>query len=157
MRITGILMGLVSVIFLSGCVTTSKYKTDMDRLQSRIDELEIGLKQQESDKAALKESQQQIEATLKQQSEELDSAKKKFSSMGKRKSQGGSSELRMPTAKEIQATLKSAGFYAGEIDGVIGSGTKEAIRKFQEANQLTPDGVVGSKTWALLEKYLEDK
>ena len=157
MRLISIFMALISVVFLSGCVTTSKYKTDMDRLQSRIDELETGLKQQESDKAALKESQQQIEATLKQQSEELDSAKKKFSSMGKRNSQGASSELRMPTAKEIQATLKSSGFYAGEIDGVIGSGTKEAIREFQEANQLTPDGVVGSKTWMLLEKYMEEK
>ena len=157
MRITGILMVLVSVILLSGCVTTSKYKTDMDRLQTRIDELEISLKQQESDKVALKEGQQQIEAALKQQSEELESAKKKFSSMSKRKSQGALPESRMPTAKEIQATLKSSGFYAGEIDGVIGSGTKEAIRKFQEANQLTPDGVVGSKTWMLLEKYMEEK
>jgi len=157
MRLISIFMALISVVFLSGCVTTSKYKTDMDRLQSRIDELETSLKQQESDKAALKESQQQIEAALKQQSEELESAKKKFSSMGRKSSQGASPELRMPTAKEIQATLKSSGFYAGEIDGVIGSGTKEAIRKFQEANQLTPDGVVGSKTWALLEKYLEEK
>ncbi len=157
MRFISIFMVLISIVFLAGCVTTSKYKTDMDRLQTRIDDLEINLKQQESDKVALKESQQQIEVTLKQQSEELENAKKKFSAMGKRKSQGASSELRMPTAKEIQVTLKSSGFYAGEIDGVIGSGTKEAIRKFQEANQLTPDGVVGSKTWALLEKYLEDK
>jgi len=157
MRLISIFMVLVAVVFLSGCVTTSKYKTDMDRLQSRVDELEASLKQQESDKAALKESQQQIEAALKQQSEDLENAKKKLSSMGKRKSQGGPSELKMPTAKEIQAALKSAGFYPGEIDGVIGSGTKEAVRKFQEANQLTPDGVVGSKTWALLEKYVEEK
>jgi peptidoglycan hydrolase-like protein with peptidoglycan-binding domain len=63
----------------------------------------------------------------------------------------------MPSAKEIQAALKGAGFYSGELDGVIGPATKEAIRKFQEANQLTPDGVVGSKTWAILEKYLEEK
>jgi outer membrane murein-binding lipoprotein Lpp len=163
MRLITIGLVFLSVIFLSGCVTTSKYKTDMDRLQSRIDELQLSIKQQEGDKVALKETQQQLEEALKKQAgvnesvrKDLDAAKKKLGSLNKRKSEE-KGELKMPVAKEIQAALKNAGFYAGEIDGVIGPGTKEAVRKFQEANQLTPDGVVGSKTWALLAKYLEEK
>jgi peptidoglycan hydrolase-like protein with peptidoglycan-binding domain len=63
-------------------------------------------------------------------------------------------EIRMPNATEIQTALKKAGIFKGEIDGKIGPETKEAIRKFQQANGITPDGVVGSKTWALLSKYI---
>ena len=65
------------------------------------------------------------------------------------------SEVRMPSGKEIQAALKKAGFFKGEVDGQIGPKTKEAIRKFQEANGISPDGVVGSRTWSLLSKYLQ--
>jgi septal ring factor EnvC (AmiA/AmiB activator) len=146
----------LAVFLLSGCVTTSKYKTDMDRLQSKIEELEASVKEQESARAS---NQAQLEAALKKQSEieqEFESTMNRLKSLSKKKSAQGS-ELKMPSAKEIQAALKGAGFYSGELDGVIGPATKEAIRKFQEANQLTPDGVVGSKTWAILEKYLEEK
>ena len=66
-------------------------------------------------------------------------------------------EVRMPTAKEIQAALKNAGIYTGTIDGAIGKETKEAIRKFQAANNLNPDGAVGSRTWSILKKYLQEK
>jgi len=163
MRLVSIFIALFSLIFLSGCVTTSKYKTDMDRLQLKIDALENSLKQQEGEKVALKQTQQQIEEALQKQAEvnnalrkDMDAAKKKLGSLNRKKSEE-KAELKMPSAKEIQSALKNAGFYAGQIDGVIGAGTKEAIRKFQEANQLTPDAVVGSKTWVLLAKYLEEK
>ncbi len=56
--------------------------------------------------------------------------------------------------KEIQAALKSAGFYTGEVDGKMGPRTKKAIEEFQKANGLKADGKVGPKTWAELEKYL---
>jgi N-acetylmuramoyl-L-alanine amidase len=55
--------------------------------------------------------------------------------------------------KEIQACLKNAGFYDGKIDGIKGKATRKAIRQFQEANGLTPDGVVGPKTRELLSKH----
>ncbi|MCX7927175.1 MAG: peptidoglycan-binding protein [Candidatus Omnitrophica bacterium] len=64
-------------------------------------------------------------------------------------------EVRMPTATEIQTALKNAGYYTGPIDGQIGPQTKEAIQKFQKANNLNPDGVVGSRTWQYLSKYLK--
>jgi murein L,D-transpeptidase YcbB/YkuD len=63
-------------------------------------------------------------------------------------------EVRMPNALEIQTALKKVGYFKGLVDGKIGPETKEAIKKFQQANGITPDGVVGSKTWALLSKYL---
>ena len=48
--------------------------------------------------------------------------------------------------KEIQTALKKLGYYTGTIDGVTGSKTKAAIQKFQKANKLTADGVVGQTT-----------
>jgi len=58
-----------------------------------------------------------------------------------------------PTGIEIQTALKSAGFYAGSIDGKIGPKSKKAIEDFQKANSLKVDGKVGPKTWEALAKY----
>ncbi|MFA4888898.1 MAG: peptidoglycan-binding domain-containing protein [Candidatus Omnitrophota bacterium] len=58
--------------------------------------------------------------------------------------------------KQIQACLKKAGFYKGEIDGKMGTRTRLAIKEFQKAKKLNPDGVVGSKTWEALSQYLKD-
>lgn len=35
-------------------------------------------------------------------------------------------------------------------DGIFGPLTEEAVKEFQKANGLTPDGIVGDKTWAKL-------
>ena len=47
---------------------------------------------------------------------------------------------------EIQAKLKKGGYYQGAVDGIFGTATKNAVIKFQKANNLTADGVVGNKT-----------
>ncbi len=60
-----------------------------------------------------------------------------------------------PTNKDIQTALKNAGFYAGKIDGDIGSLTEKAVKEFQSKNNLKADGKVGPKTWAVLSQYLE--
>jgi g-D-glutamyl-meso-diaminopimelate peptidase len=39
-------------------------------------------------------------------------------------------------------------------DGIFGQKTEEAVRRFQESAKLTPDGVAGPKTWAVLYPYL---
>ena len=58
--------------------------------------------------------------------------------------------------KQVQLSLKKAGFYKGEIDGKMGPRTKCAIKEFQKAKKLNPDGVVGGKTWEVLERYLRN-
>ncbi len=51
---------------------------------------------------------------------------------------------------EIQTLLKEWGYYSGAVDGIFGTATRNAVIKFQKANGLIPDGVVGSKTLAAL-------
>ena len=52
--------------------------------------------------------------------------------------------------KEIQQKLKDLGYYNGAIDGILGEGSIQAIKKFQKDNGLTADGIVGAKTAAKL-------
>jgi len=59
-----------------------------------------------------------------------------------------------PSAKDIQAALKNAGYYSGSVDGKLGPKSKKAIEEFQTANGLTADGKVGPRTWAALSKHL---
>ena len=47
---------------------------------------------------------------------------------------------------ELQNMLKSLGYYYGEVTGHYGSLTRQAVRKFQEANKLTIDGIAGPAT-----------
>ena len=52
--------------------------------------------------------------------------------------------------KEVQRRLKEWGYYNGEVDGIYGAGTVEAVKYFQRKNGLTPDGVAGKATFAAL-------
>lgn len=58
--------------------------------------------------------------------------------------------------RQIQTALRKAGFYKGEVDGKEGPQTKRAIKAFQKAKGLNPDGVVGPRTWEELNKFLRD-
>jgi N-acetylmuramoyl-L-alanine amidase len=48
--------------------------------------------------------------------------------------------------KQIQTRLKNWGYYNGEIDGIYGTLTKNAVLYFQRKNGLTADGVAGPET-----------
>lgn len=54
------------------------------------------------------------------------------------------------TVREIQTRLKDWGYYSGEVDGVYGSKTEEAVKYFQRENGLTADGQAGDQTLAAL-------
>ncbi|WNG60001.1 hypothetical protein F0U59_38750 [Archangium gephyra] len=55
-----------------------------------------------------------------------------------------------PLVRVLQAVLKNKGFYLGTVDADFGPKTKKAVVAFQSSLRLTPDGVVGPKTWAAL-------
>ena len=52
--------------------------------------------------------------------------------------------------KQIQQKLKQWGYYDGAVDGIYGSKTFEAVKKFQSNNGLTVDGIAGSQTLSAL-------
>lgn len=47
---------------------------------------------------------------------------------------------------QIQTKLKRWGYYTGNIDGIFGSQTLNAVKRFQSKNGLTVDGVAGDNT-----------
>lgn len=63
-----------------------------------------------------------------------------------------SSDAATTTAENrtIQTKLKRWGYYTGNIDGIYGPLTKEAVKYFQRKNGLSVDGIVGPKTAAAL-------
>ncbi|HIQ79302.1 MAG TPA: spore cortex-lytic enzyme [Candidatus Scatomorpha intestinavium] len=59
---------------------------------------------------------------------------------------GSSGEL----VSEMQSRLKEWGYYSGEVDGIFGSETEEAVKAFQRKNGLEADGRVGPATLTAL-------
>ena len=47
---------------------------------------------------------------------------------------------------QIQTKLKRWGYYTGNIDGIYGTKTVEAVKYFQRKNGLTVDGIAGPAT-----------
>jgi hypothetical protein len=56
--------------------------------------------------------------------------------------------------KVLQRALASLGYSAGKPDGDYGPTTQIAVEKFQAANGLAEDGVVGQQTLAAIQKAL---
>lgn len=52
--------------------------------------------------------------------------------------------------RRIQQKLKSMGYYTGSVDGIYGTQTQSAVKKFQRDNGLTVDGIAGPKTLSYL-------
>ncbi len=124
----------ILILSLSGCATCSKQNDlELQGLRNQVAVLEAQVSGRDSEIAALRESLRQAE--------------EQGVAAGEVKSK--------PTAKQIQTALNNAGFNPGPIDGKIGRQTKEAIKKFQEANSLKADGKAGKETWAVLRQYLE--
>ena len=52
--------------------------------------------------------------------------------------------------RTLQTKLNNWGYDAGTVDGIFGSKTQAAVKRFQQKNGLVADGIVGSKTAAAL-------
>ena len=48
--------------------------------------------------------------------------------------------------RTIQEKLKRWGYYTGNVDGIYGSQTVAAVKRFQQKNGLTVDGIAGPQT-----------
>lgn len=145
---------LLLSLILAGCATTRKGADTSGDQQSRITQLEQELEQKDEEINDLKDEVQAL-------SEE----KKKDYSTSRRASRYESVEPASRASQEIirvdvatdqvQKALKNAGYYSGPIDGKVGDKTKKAIAEFQKANNLTPDGIIGKRTWNELKTFLE--
>ncbi|MGI8890594.1 MAG: peptidoglycan-binding protein [Chthoniobacterales bacterium] len=56
---------------------------------------------------------------------------------------GGGKEVSM--AARVQRQLAEGGYYRGSIDGIIGDGTRRAIRSYQRDNGLAADGRIDNQ------------
>lgn len=143
-----VLAVLISLgLTISGCSSAQKkLSEDVKGIQTKVDTLEtrvegVETKQAENERLAMEQAQRLEEMKARK-------APKSNIMIKERRGKADKSHI-----KEIQACLKNAGFYHGEVDGVKGRKTRSAIRKFQEANGLAADGVVGKRTWQALCKY----
>ncbi len=57
---------------------------------------------------------------------------------------------KVSAVRYAQLKLLSKLYNVGEIDGVFGSVTQNAVREFQLENDLVVDGIIGKNTWAKL-------
>ena len=49
-----------------------------------------------------------------------------------------------------QKYLNANGYFCGLEDGKFGENTREAVKAFQVSKGITPDGIIGAKTWAAI-------
>lgn len=119
----------VVALFLTGCATSSD---KIQKLESRVETLETKCGVAVSEETATPASMEEAAAPA---------------------SEAQIAAPETPTKKDIQATLKNAGFYEGPVDGKFGPKTKKAVEDFQAANELKVDGKVGPNTWEKLKRY----
>lgn len=62
---------------------------------------------------------------------------------------------RGPVARRVQRLLLSAGFDPHGVDGWFGDDTEAAAKAWQASVGLTPDGIIGPKSWPILNQTPE--
>jgi peptidoglycan hydrolase-like protein with peptidoglycan-binding domain len=145
-----VVFAVTALFLVSGCSTVpKKVKEEISGLKTKVDTLESRVETVES-------KQVEVEKVTTEQAQSLEDIKAEKQRIISKSNvsilpREGSSRDK---TRDVQAALKKAGFYDGNIDGIKGEMTKNAIKAFQKANGLRSDGVVGPKTWELLSGYL---
>lgn len=75
----------------------------------------------------------------------------KFGSRNLKKGSTGSD------VRELQTKLNSLGYNCGKVDGIFGTKTLAAVKRFQQAYKLAVDGIVGKNTYKKLADALAKK
>jgi hypothetical protein len=113
-------------------------------------------------------SRKQISQAMKSKRSSQPMSGIEYDSFGKCNSMSGMGDLvsvAPPTLKwgssgadvtYLQSSLNKLGYVAGSADGKFGDTTFYAVKKFQQAEGLTSDGIVGSRTWGLLAARLSE-
>jgi len=144
------------LLLLSGCASTSANKQadlQMQGLKNQISLLEAQIQSKDAEITSLK--------TGPEPGQSQDEASASLSAAGSAAAtaQSGNvqyaAKLKKPGLKQIQAALKKAGYDPGSMDGKMGKQTRQAIKAFQKANNLSADGRVGKNTWKTLAPYLD--
>lgn len=146
-RIAVLVSLVVFVIGLTGCATARRQKDlEIQGLKNQVSVLESQLQSKDEEINSLKD------ALAKQQEKET---RKGLTRVSKKRA---IAEVKSrPKTKQVQIALKNAGFYTATIDGKNGKLTREAIKAFQKANNLSVTGKTDRQTWALLKGYLYKK
>ncbi len=127
------------VVALTGCATTRARKPDQKELSSQVEQLQ-------SELTAKDQQIQDLQYQLDSYQQSLGGTSTNFS----RSSKSAAIRVSGVTVKQVQKALANAGYDPGPADGKMGQKTKSAIKSFQRKNGLKADGIVGEKTWSLL-------
>ncbi|MFJ5645573.1 peptidoglycan-binding protein [Streptomyces sp. NPDC093223] len=55
-----------------------------------------------------------------------------------------------PDVAEVQCLLRRHHLTPGDVDGYFGKRTEAQVKKLQQQDHVSPDGIVGERTWSLL-------
>ena len=142
-KISGVFFLLfISSVFVAGCATTRPRPAPDTDPSQKVHELQNQL--QAKDREI-----QDLQAQLESYSRAVDSG---FSVSKSKNTPNPMIHVPGVTPKALQAALKKSGCYTGPVDGDLGKKTKKALKEFQKKHGLSADGVVGERTWALLNK-----
>lgn len=137
-----LVFAVVSIVFISGCATTRARKPDEKAdLANQVTILQNELQAKDQQ---IQEMQDQLDSYQRS----LQGPSTNFGST----SSSGMVRVRGVMVSDVQRALSKAGFDPGPIDGRAGKKTKSAVKAFQRQNNLKADGIVGEKTWTLLNK-----
>lgn len=150
------------IVFASGCTMMGRQTAKTDNTQYKVAQLEKKLEDRDRKIAELEyelrgmaNHVEDLESRSRE-SETRSSSTRTTSSSTTLTKVENNRIIRVPvSAKEVQNALSNAGYYAGKIDGKIGSGSKKAIFEFQKDHDLVSDGIIGKKTWSQLKNYLD--
>lgn len=158
MNLVSLIVLIPFLMFLAGCASNRTAK-DVRVLQAQVGQITEEIIRLDDALQATRSAIQDEEGRYGDLQNQLGQSKSRLSAL-QQEEQVIRGIYRTPSGFElpsiqIQQALKSAGYYQGALDGVIGSGTRKAVEAFQADQGLDVDGVIGRKTWGKLKVYLQ--